>query len=330
MIDLTTSYMGLKLKNPVVPSASPLPAALDNVKRLEDAGAAAITLWSLFEEQVELEAEALGRTLEAGTYSFAESLTYFPPLKEYRRGPLEYVEHIRKIKQSVGIPVIASLNGTSPGGWTGLARQFEEAGADAVELNVYYLPTDPALVGHDVEETYVKILSDVKSQVRIPVAIKLGPFFSAMANMATRLDAAGANALVLFNRFYQPNIDIEKLEVAPDLVLSTPAEMRLPLRWVAILYGHIQASLALTTGVHSPEDVIRAVMAGADVANVCSVLLKGGIGKVGELLAGVTHWMEEHEYESIEQMKGSMSQRSCPDPAAFERANYMKELLSYR
>ncbi len=329
MVDLSTVYMGLALKNPIVPSASPLSADLDTVKRMEDAGAAAVVLPSLFEEQVEFEAESLAHFLEHGTYSFAEALTYFPPLHEYRRGPEEYVEHIRRCKEAVDIPIIASLNGISPGGWTGYARRFEEAGADAVELNVYFIPTNPHLMSSEVEDLYVRLLGDVKRSVRIPVAMKLSPYFSAMPHMASLLDAEGADALVLFNRFYQPDIDIEKLEVTPNLQLSTPVEMRLPLRWIAILYGRVSCSLALTSGIHSPEDVIKAVMVGADVANVCSVLLKHGVGKIGEMLAGVAAWMEEHEYESVAQMKGSMSQKSCPEPAAFERANYVKVLSSY-
>ena len=330
MVDLTTTYMGLSLKNPVVPSASPLSASLDNVKRMEDAGAAAVTLHSLFEEQVEFEAETLGHFLERGTESFAEALTYFPPLDEYRRQPDDYVEHIRQCKQAVDIPIIASLNGVSPGGWTGYAKEFEEAGADAVELNVYYIPTNDSLMSYDVEDLYVKLLKEVKRRVSIPVAMKLSPYFSAMPHVASMLDAEGADALVLFNRFYQPDIDIEKLEVTPNLQLSTPVEMRLPMRWIAILYGRLDCSMALTSGIHSAEDVIKAVMVGADVANVCSVLLKRGIGKIDELLTGVTDWMEEHEYESVEQMKGSMSHKSVPEPAAFERANYMKVLNSYR
>jgi dihydroorotate dehydrogenase (fumarate) len=329
MIDLSTTYMGLKLKNPIVPSASPLAADLDGIRRLEDAGAAAVTLPSLFEEQIEMEAEQLAHFMEDGTYINPEAPTHFPPLTEFRRGPKEYVEHIRKASQAVSIPVIASLNGISPGGWTGYARQFQDAGAAAIELNVYYVDTDPGLTSAEVEQRYVDTLKQVKEAVTIPVAIKIGPFLSALPNMAVQLDAAGANGLVLFNRFYQPDLDIETLDVCPHLVLSSSDEMRLPLRWVAILYGRIKASLALTTGVHTPEDVLKALMAGADVANVCSVLLKGGTGKIGELLRGVTTWMEEHEYSSLEEMKGSLSQRSCPDPAAFERANYMKVLKSY-
>ncbi len=330
MVDLTTTYMGLKLKNPVVPSASPLSASLDSVKRMEDSGAAAITLHSLFEEQIEFEAEALAHFLEHGTEQFAEALTYFPPMHEYHREPDDYVEHIRQCKQAVDIPIIASLNGISSGGWTGYAKKFEEAGADAVELNVYFIPTNDTLMSYDVEDLYVKLLKEVKQHVSIPVAMKLSPYFSAMPHVASMLDAEGADALVLFNRFYQPDIDIEELEVTPNLQLSTPVEMRLPMRWIAILYGRLDCSMALTSGIHSAEDVIKAVMVGADVANVCSVLLKGGIGKIDELLAGVTTWMEEHEYESVEQMKGSMSHKSVPEPAAFERANYMKVLNSYK
>jgi dihydroorotate dehydrogenase (fumarate) len=330
MVDLTTKYMGMALKNPLVPSASPLSSSVDNIKRMEDAGAAAVVLHSLFEEQIELEATALAHFLERGTDSFAEALTYFPPLDEYRREPDEYVELIREAKASVDIPIIPSLNGVSLGGWTGYAKRFEEAGADAIELNVYFIPTSFALMSYDVEDLYVKLLKEVKRHVSIPVAMKLSPFFSAMPNVASMLDAEGADALVLFNRFYQPDIDIEKLEVTPNLQLSTPVEMRLPMRWIAILYGHVDCSMALTSGIHSSEDIIKAMMVGADVANVCSVLLKQGIDQIRPLLDGVATWMDEHEYESIEQMKGSMSHKSVAEPAAFERANYMKVLNSYR
>jgi dihydroorotate dehydrogenase (fumarate) len=329
MVDLRSKYMGLTLKNPVVPSASPLSANLDTIKRMEDAGAAAVTLHSLFEEQIEFEAEALDHFLQSGTDSFAEALSYFPAVHEYRREPDDYVEHIRKAKEAVDIPIIPSLNGISPGGWTGFAKRFEEAGADAIELNVYFIPTNFGLMSFDVEDLYVKLLKDVKKQVSIPVAMKLSPYFSALPHMASMLDAAGADALVLFNRFYQPDIDIEELEVAPNLQLSSAVEMRLPMRWIAILFKHVDCSLSLTSGIHSSEDVIKAVMVGADVANVCSVLLKEGVDKVSDLVQGVEAWMEEHEYVSIEQMKGSMSHKSVPEPAAFERANYMKVLNSY-
>jgi dihydroorotate dehydrogenase (fumarate) len=330
MVDLTTTFMGLKLKNPIVPSASPLSASLDNIKRMEDVGAAAVTLHSLFEEQIEFEAEALTHFLEHGTEQFAEALTYFPQVHEYRREPDDYVEHIQQAKEAVDIPIIASLNGISPGGWTRYAKRFEDAGADAVELNVYFIPTNFYLMSYDIEDLYVKLLRDVKQHVSIPVAMKLSPYFSAMPHVASMLDAEGADALVLFNRFYQPDIDIEELDVVPNLQLSSPVEMRLPMRWIAILYGKVDCSMALTSGIHTSEDVIKAVMVGSDVANICSVLLKAGIGKIDELLEGVTTWMEEHEYESVEQMKGSMSHRSVPEPAAFERANYMKVLNSYK
>jgi dihydroorotate dehydrogenase (fumarate) len=330
MVDLTTTFMGLKLKNPIVPSASPLSASLDNIKRMEDVGAAAVTLHSLFEEQIEFEAEALTHFLEHGTEQFAEALTYFPQVHEYRREPDDYVEHIQQAKEAVDIPIIASLNGISPGGWTRYAKRFEDAGADAVELNVYFIPTNFYLMSYDIEDLYVKLLRDVKQHVSIPVAMKLSPYFSAMPHVASMRDAEGADALVLFNRFYQPDIDIEELDVVHNLQLSSPVEMRLPMRWIAILYGKVDCSMALTSGIHTSEDVIKAVMVGSDVANICSVLLKAGIGKIDELLEGVTTWMEEHEYESVEQMKGSMSHRSVPEPAAFERANYMKVLNSYK
>ena len=328
MADLNTTYMGLGLKNPVVPSASPLSADLGNIKRMEDAGAAAVTLHSLFEEQIESDAEALSYYLDRGTDFYREALSYFPQLDDYRRAPDEYVEHLHKAKEAVDIPVIASLNGITPGGWVRYAKLFEEAGADAVELNIYFIPTNFGLMSYDIEDLYVKIMKAVKKQVGIPVAMKLSPYFSALPHVASMLDAEGADALVLFNRFYQPDLDIENLEVTPNLVLSRSAELRLPLRWVAILYGHIDASMALTTGIHTPEDVVKALMAGADVANVCSVLLQEGIGKVTELVSGLETWMDEHEYESVTQMKGSLSQKSVEEPAAFERANYMKTLLS--
>ena len=329
MVDLTSSYMGLTLKNPVVPSASPLSADLGTIKRMEDAGASAVVLHSLFEEQIEFEAEAMDHFLQHGTDSYAEALSYFPQVHEYRREPDDYVEHIRRAKEAVDIPIIPSLNGISTGGWTSYAKKFEEAGADGLELNVYFIPTDFNLMSYDVEDLYVKLLKELKKQLSIPVAVKMSPYFSALPHMASMLDAEGADALVMFNRFYQPDIDIDELEVTPNLKLSTPIEMRLPLRWIAILYGHMDCSMALTSGIHSYEDVIKAVMAGADVANVCSVLLKEGIGKINELVDGMTAWMDEHEYESIEQMKGSMSHKSVPEPAAFERANYMKVLNSY-
>jgi len=329
-MDLSTTYLGLKLKNPIVPSASPLSYTLDGMKCLEDAGAAAIVMYSLFEEQIAHEAAELEHYLAYGTESFAESMTYIPESQEYNLGPEDYVEHVRKAKESLGIPVIGSLNGISPGGWIEYAKKIEEAGADALELNVYYIPTDPKLTSQDVENRYIEVLETVKRTAHIPVAMKLSPYFSSFSNVAQRLDAAGVNGLVLFNRFYQPDIDLEALEVRPNVILSTPQALRLPLRWIAILYGKVKASLAGTSGVHTAEDVLKMLMAGADVAMMCSALLKNGPGHIGLVLRDLQTWMLEHEYLSIRQMKGSMSQKSVADPAAFERANYTKALQSFK
>jgi dihydroorotate dehydrogenase (fumarate) len=329
-MDLSTTYLGLKLKNPIVPSASPLSHHLDTMKRLEDSGAAAIVMYSLFEEQIEHETKELDHYMSYGTESFAEALSYFPEPSEFNLGPEEYVEHIRKAKQSLGIPVIGSLNGISTGGWTKFAKQIEQAGADALELNVYYIPADPKMTGKEVEDRYIEVLDAVKKSVRIPVAIKLSPFFSAMANMAVRLDGAGASGLVLFNRFYQPDIDLEALEVTPNVILSSPQALRLPLRWIAILFGRIRASLAATSGIHDAEDVLKALMVGADVTMMCSALLKHGPTHVAKVLEDLNRWMLEHEYVSVQQMKGSMSQKSVADPSSFERANYMKALQSFK
>lgn len=324
MPDLSTTYMGLSLKNPIVPSASPLSREFANLKKMEDAGAAAVVLYSLFEEQVEREAQFIDHMIEDVKYRYAEMIDLFPDIDEYRRDEDEYLNLIRRAKEALSIPVIPSLNGFSTGGWTEYARLFEEAGADAIELNVYYIPTSINVTGSQVEDLYLSILTEVKEQVSVPVALKLSPYFSATANAARRFSEAGADGLVLFNRFYQPDLDVENLEAVRRLTLSTPAEIRLPLRWIAILYGRIEASLALTTGVHAPEDVVKAIMAGADVANICSVLLKEGIGKVDDLVTGLSLWMEQHGYESVTQMKGVLSHKRSPDPAAFERANYVK------
>jgi dihydroorotate dehydrogenase (fumarate) len=329
-MELKTKYMGLELKNPIVPSASPLTWSLDNVKTMEDNGASAIVVHSLFEEQISHESGELDHYLSYGTESFAEATSYFPEQDEYKVGPVEYLDLIADIKKAVGVPVIGSLNGVSNGGWVKYAKNMQDAGADAIELNVYYVPTNPNLTGSEIETMYVDVLKAVKESVTVPVAMKLSPFFTSTANMAKRLDNAGADALVMFNRFYQPDFDLEKLEVVPNLVLSTNWEMRLPLRWIAILFGQIKASLALTSGVHNSTDVIKSMMAGADVAMMASELLMNGIGRTNEILEGVKSWMEENEYESIEQMKGSMSQKSVQEPAAFERANYMKTLQSYK
>ncbi len=329
MADLSTTYLGLHLKNPLVASASPLSKKLDSVKRLEDAGAAAVVMYSLFEEQITHESEALNYFLDRGTESHAEAITYFPDLGNYNIGAEPYVELIQKIKKAVSIPVIGSLNGITPGGWVEYAKKIEEAGADALELNMYRIPTDPELSSQDLEQIYIDLVSDVRKQIHIPLAVKLSPFFTSLANYASRLVKAGANGLVLFNRFYQPDIDIETLEVVPEIHLSTSEELRLPLRWVAIFYGRVQADLALTSGVHTGEDMIKAAMAGASVSMLASELIAKGSRRIPTLLGEVTRWMEEFEYDSITQMLGSMSQKAVADPGAFERANYMKALTSF-
>ncbi len=329
-MDLSTKYLGLKLKNPIVPSAGPLSHSLDSMKRLEDAGAAAIVMYSLFEEQIAHDTAELSYYLSYGTESFAESLTYFPDVGEYNLGPAEYVELVRKAKESLSIPVIGSLNGITAGGWTDYARKIQQAGADAIELNVYYISTDTDIPASEVEDRYAEVLHSVRRAVTIPVAMKLSPFFSSFGNMAKRLDNAGVDGLALFNRFYQPDIDLDNLEVLPNVILSTPQALRLPLRWIAILHGRIRASLAATSGIHTAQDVIKMLMAGADVTMMCSALLQNGPTHITKTLAAVEQWMLEHEYLSVSQLKGSMSQKSVADPAAFERANYMKALQRYR
>ena len=329
-MNLSTKYMGLNLKNPIVPSASPLSQNVDTVKAMEDAGAAAVVVYSLFEEQIVHESGELDHYLSNHTDSYAEALSYFPEPEKFHLGPYQYLDHIAKLKKSVDIPIIGSINGVSNGGWIKYAQNIEQAGADALELNVYYIPTNPNIPGSEIEKMYIDTLKAVKSKVKIPVAIKLSPFFSSMSNMAKKLDEAGADALVMFNRFYQPDFDLEKLEVAPNLMLSTNWEMRLPLRWIAILYGNVKASMAATSGIHSHLDAIKIIMAGGDVAMMCSELLLNGVNRIGQVVEGMKLWMEENEYDSIEMMKGSMSQKSTAEPAAFERANYMKLLQSYK
>jgi len=328
MTDLTTKYLDLKLRNPLVASASPLSHEIDSIRRLEDAGASAVVLYSLFEEQLRQERFEFEHHLTAGTESFAEAASFFPQPHEFRLGPEEYLNHIHRAKEAVSIPIIASLNGSSVGGWTQYAHLIEQAGADALECNIYFLATDPQVSSSAVEQRYLDILGAVKSVVTIPVAVKLSPFFSNMANMAKRFDDAGANALVLFNRFYQPDINLEELEIEPSVLLSAPQALRLPLTWIGILYGRVRANLAATSGVHGPQDVIKLLMVGADVTMLCSTLLRNGIGHVRHIEQGVVEWMEKHEYESVQQMKGSMSQIRCPNPAAFERAQYMKAVKS--
>jgi dihydroorotate dehydrogenase (fumarate) len=328
-MDLSTTYLGLKLRTPLVPSASPLSEEIDDIKKMEDAGASAVVLYSLFEEQLRQDRLELHHHLEHGTESFAESLTYFPEPEEFHLGPEEYLKHISRVKEAVRIPVIASLNGSSTGGWTHHAKLVQQAGADALELNIYYIPTSMLVSSSEVERTYLEILQAVKSEVTIPVAVKLSPFFTNFAYMARLLDEAGANGLVMFNRFYQPDIDLESLEVKPNILLSTPMAMRVPLRWIAILYGRLRASLAATSGIHRATDVLKMLMAGADVTMLCSVLIRHGVRQIGVIERDLVAWMEEHEYESVSQLKGSLSQKNCPAPSEFERAQYMKALSSY-
>jgi len=329
-MDLTTRYLGLNLRTPLVPSASPLSDEVDNIKRMEDAGASAVVLHSLFEEQVRSEQEAVQYHLMYGTDSFPESLTFFPKPAEFITGPEEYLGKVRKAKESVQIPIIASLNGAAIGGWVDYARKIQQAGADAIELNVYSIPTELDRTSAEIEQNYVDILKAVKSTVSIPVAMKLSPFFSNMANMAKRLDQAGANGLVLFNRFYQPDINLEELEVEANIHLSTPHELRLPLRWIAILYGRIKADLAATSGIHCAADALKMLMVGADVTMLCSIFFKKGLGSIREIETDMCNWLAEHDYQSVRQLQGSMSQKYCADPAAFERAQYMRAILSYK
>ncbi|PKO12358.1 MAG: dihydroorotate dehydrogenase [Chloroflexi bacterium HGW-Chloroflexi-10] len=329
MTELNTTYLGLNLKNPLVASASPLSKKLETVKKLEDAGIGAVVMYSLFEEQISHESQALDYFLSRGTESFAEAISYFPELDNYNIGPEEYLELIAKIKESVNIPVIGSLNGISSGGWVNYAKKIEQAGADALELNIYYIPTDVKIDSKELEDAQIELVADIKKQLSIPLSVKLGPYYSALPNFANRLVAAGANGLVLFNRFYQPDIDTETLEVVPSLNLSTSDELRLPLRWIAILYGSIKADLALTTGVHNEKDVLKAMMAGANIVEIASELIAHGPKRVTEILQGLETWMVEYEYRSIQQMRGSMSHKAVAEPAAFERANYMKALQSF-
>jgi dihydroorotate dehydrogenase (fumarate) len=329
-MDLKTTYMGMELKNPLVPSASPLSQTLDGIRRMEDSGAAAVVLYSLFEEQIRAESQQLDHYLNYNVELYPEALSYFPDMPDYKAGPEEYLELVQAAKAAVGVPIIGSLNGVSTGGWTEYAKKIEQAGANGLELNVYYIPTDLDMTGAEVEQMYVDIVSEVTGSVSIPVAVKLSPYFSATANMAKQLVQAGADALVLFNRFYQPDFDLDELEVVPRIVLSTPFEMRLPLRWVAILYGRVNADFAITSGVHDYLDVLKGMMAGANIMQMASELLRNGTGRIGEILQNVSDWMEENEYVSIQQMQGSMSQQNVGQPTAFERANYMKMLSSWR
>jgi dihydroorotate dehydrogenase (fumarate) len=328
-IDLSTTYLGLKLKNPLVVSASPLCQDVGNVRRMEDSGAAAVVLHSLFEEQIEMESDELDRFLNESSGHGQESVTQLPELTKQVAAPQYYLKHLKACKRAVQIPVIASLNGSSAGGWLHYAKEMEQAGADALELNIYRIPVDPNVTADQVEQQYVELVEAVKAAIRIPVAVKLGPYFTSMANVAKKLDGAGADALVLFNRFYQPDYDLEALEVVPNLILSNSHELLLRLHWIAALYGQVKADLALTGGVHSATDVVKSMMAGAKVAMLTSALLKRGISYLDTIVTELLVWLSEHEYDSIKQMQGSMSRSAVPQPAAFERANYMKVLSSY-
>lgn len=330
MADLKTTYMGLQLKNPIVPSASPLSRNLDDIKALEDAGASAIVIYSLFEEQISLETGDLSHLVSNGAMSLADASVYFPHRHEYPRDPNEYVEHVRKAKEATDIPIIGSMNGTSKGGWLDYAKKIEEAGADGLELNIYFIPTTDTLFGLDIETLYLDILTSVVDLVNIPVAVKLSPFFSALPNFVTRLDEAGADALVLFNRFYQPNINVDEKKVVPDLAFSRSEDLLLPLRWVAILFGQVECSMALTTGVHTSKDVVKSLLAGADVANVCSVLLREGIDRLSSLLKETNELLEILGMDSVSSVRGSLSLENYAEPAAFERASYIKLLQSYK
>lgn len=329
-MDLTTTYLGLELRSPlVVGAAAPLTEDLRNLKRMEDAGASAVVLHSLFEEQLRQDSLELHHHLQHGTYSFAEALTYFPEPEIFHVGPELYLKHIEQAKATVQIPIIASLNGSTPGGWTNYARQIEQAGADALELNLYAIPTDLNVSAEEIEQQYLEVVRAVKAAVNIPIAIKLSPYFTSFANMAKKLMLEGANGLVLFNRFYQPDIDIEALEVRPNVLLSTPQDLRLPMRWIAILYGRVSLDFAATSGVNHGADVVRMMMAGAKVTMIVSSLLRHGIEHLQDIERELRAWMVEHEYESIQQMQGSMSQINCPNPSEFERTQYMRAVQTY-
>lgn len=329
MINFETNYLGMLLKNPLVASSSPLTQRLDTAQQLEEAGVSALVMPSLFEEQIILESLKLQADLERGAYQFAEALTYLPDHGQYSIGPDAYLDNLRKVKTGLSIPVFGSLNGVTSGGWVDYASKIEDAGADALEINLYDIATDPTLTSAELENRHIELVQNIKQQVKLPVAVKLSPFYTALPNFARRLVEAGADGLVLFNRFYQPDFDLDELEVVPNLVLSNSNELRLPLRWIAILHGKVNTDFALTGGVHTAQDLLKAMMAGAKVVTVTSELLKNGISRVPQLLAETRTWMVEKEYESIQQMQGSMSQDAVGDPNAFERANYMQVLSSY-
>lgn len=328
-MDFSTTYLHKKLHSPLVVSANPLSERIDNIKRMEDAGAGAIVLYSLFEEQLHQEEFALNHHLTHGTESYAEALSYFPEPLEYHTTSDAYLEHIRKAKEAVSIPIIASLNGSTTGGWTFFSRKIEQAGADGLELNLYSTPAVPGLTPYEIEKHYLTTISLIRTSVKIPVAVKLSPFFTNLANFAAQLDDSLVDALVLFNRFYQPDIDLESLSVYPHLMLSTSHDLRLPLRWIAMLHGRIRADLAATSGIHTGKDAIKALMAGANVSMMASALLSHGIDHIRTVGTEMRRWMEEHEYDSVEQMRGSVSQINCESPEEFERVQYMRALTTY-
>lgn len=329
-VDMSTNYLGLELSHPVMPSASPLTGDIDHIHALVEAGAPAIVLPSLFEEQIEHNAMAVHHSLELGAEGFAEvSEGFFPQLDDYNTGPEDYLELIRQAKREAGVPVIASLNGTTNGGWTLYTRILADEGVDALEINTYQIAANVDSTASEVENGYLRLVGTIKEAIDIPLAVKIGPYFSSTANMARRLVDAGADALVIFNRFYQPDIDVDALEVAPKLVLSDPAELRLVLRWLAILHGRVDGDLAATTGIHSAEDAVKAILTGATVTMMASALLRHGPGRLTETRDGLAAWLEQGGYESVAQARGSMSHQAVPDPSAFERAGYMQTLTSY-
>jgi len=329
MADLSTRYLGLELRSPLVASSSPLTGELASLRELEDQGASAVVLPSLFEEEITQEAVEIDRMLETGAESFGEAAGYFPELESYQTGPDRYLELIARAREVLDIPVIASLNGTSPGGWLDHARMIEEAGADALELNLYGIEADPDDTAWSVETRYRELIVGLRREIAIPLTVKVSPFFTAFAHTAREFVSAGADGLTLFNRFYQPDLDLETLEVVPRLELSRSAELRLPLRWIAILHGRLDACLAATSGIHTAEDVLKVLLAGADVTLLASALLEEGPKRLKRLEAEIRAWMDEREYESVHQLRGSLSQLSVTDPTAFERANYMRTLRSY-
>lgn len=328
-IDLSTEYLGLELANPLVASAGPLTGSVESLVRLERAGLAAVVLPSLFEEQIEHEELEINRLYEYQTESFAESLTHFPDLEDYNTGPQEYLDLVAEAKRTLKIPVIASLNGHTDGGWVRYAQFMQDAGADALELNVYFVPTDVNLIAADVEQRYIDLVARVKQSIRIPLAVKIGSQFTSIPNFGRRLSEVGADGLVLFNRYLEPDIDLETLQMIPDLVLSQRHEVRLPLRWIAILRDQLGCSLAASSGIHSADDLARVLLVGADVGMMTTKLLRNGPGYAAVALEGLQTWLVENEYESVSQMRGSMSMRNCSDPSALERSNYMKALVSY-